>query len=93
MSRLCHNCIIESIILFQIIIQYYEEDINNTDEFNETPTVDFLQSVFVQLETIISQVKNNTNYILRHYLLHILLLILYNPFRGLIGYLIMLGNV
>lgn len=57
MSRLCQNCITESIILFQIIIQYYEEDVNNIDEFNEAPSVDLLQSIFVQLEIIISQVK------------------------------------
>lgn len=61
MSRLCHNCITESIILFQIIIQYYEENISNIDELNEAPTVDFFKSIFIQLETIISQVRYTTN--------------------------------
>jgi len=58
MSRLCQNCIISSITLFKIILQYYEEGIcKSAVGFNEAPTVDFLKSIFMQLETIISQVR------------------------------------
>jgi len=57
MSRQCHNCMIASMTLFQIIIQYYE-DTNDRNHVNEAPTIEFLQSVFMQLETIISQVRN-----------------------------------
>lgn len=57
MSRLCENCIISSITLFKIILRYYEEDICKSGELNEAPTVDFLKSIFMQLETIISQVR------------------------------------
>lgn len=59
MSRLCQNCIIASITLFQIMIQYYEKDnIYNIVEFDETPTIEFLKSIFIKLETIISQVRS-----------------------------------
>lgn len=58
MSRMCHNCITSSITLLQIVIQYYEEDNNcKIAEFNDSLTVEFLKSVFVRLETIISQVR------------------------------------
>lgn len=57
MSRLCHNCMLSSITLFQFVLKYYEED--TTVEFNETLNVEFLKSVFMQLETIICQVKTN----------------------------------
>lgn len=59
MSRLCHNCILSSITFFQFVLKYYEEDTSTTVEFNETLTVEFLKSVFMQLETIICQVKKN----------------------------------
>lgn len=55
MSRQCHNCIISSITLFQIIIQRNEGTCYIV-EFNDAPTVEFFKSVFMQLETIISQV-------------------------------------
>eukprot|EP00102_Acyrthosiphon_pisum_P020797 XP_016658007.1 PREDICTED: uncharacterized protein LOC107883092 [Acyrthosiphon pisum] len=55
MTRLCQNCIISSITLFKIILQYFEEGICKSVEFNEAPTADFLRSIFMQLETIISQ--------------------------------------
>lgn len=55
MSRQCHNCVISSIALFQIIIQR-NEGIFYIVGFNSAPTVDFLKSVFIQLEIIISQV-------------------------------------
>lgn len=55
MSRLCHNCIISSITLFQIIIQR-NESICYLVEFNDAPTVEFFNTVFIRLETIISQV-------------------------------------
>lgn len=57
MFRLSENCIISSIILFKIILQYYEEGICKSVEFTETPSVDFLKTIFLQLETIISQVR------------------------------------
>lgn len=57
MTRLCQNCIISSITLFKIILQYFEEGICKSVEFNEAPTADFLRSIFMQLETIISQVR------------------------------------
>jgi len=57
MSRLSENCIISSIILFKIILQYYEEGICKSVEFTEAPSVDFLKTIFLQLETIISQVR------------------------------------
>lgn len=57
MSRLSENCIISSIILLKIILQYYEEGICKSIEFTEAPSVDFLKTIFLQLETIISQVR------------------------------------
>lgn len=57
MTRICHSCIISSITIFQIILQHYEKDIYNIIEFNKAPTEEFYKSVFIQLETIISQVK------------------------------------
>lgn len=57
MTRLCQNCIMSSITLFKIILQYFEEGICKSVEFNEAPTADFLRSIFMQLETIISQVR------------------------------------
>lgn len=57
MSRHCYNCVIASITLFQIIIQYYEDNENRIC-VNESLTTEFLQSVFMQLVTIIHQVKN-----------------------------------
>lgn len=57
MSRRCHNCMTASITLFQIMMQYYKNDSNfNIVEFDETPTAEFLKSIFYKLETIISQV-------------------------------------
>lgn len=56
MSRLCHNCMLSSITLFQIVLKYYEEDTSTMVEFNKMPNVEFLKSVFMQLETIICQV-------------------------------------
>jgi len=46
-----------SITLFKIILQYFEEGVCKSVEFNEAPTADFLRSIFMQLETIISQVR------------------------------------
>lgn len=57
MSRQCHNCIISSTQLFQIVLQQYEVDTCNIVKFNEAPTGDFLKSVFVRLQTILSEVK------------------------------------
>lgn len=58
MKRLCHNCIVSSITLFQIVMKYYDEDAaNNIVEFNEVLTEEILKSIFLRLETIISQVK------------------------------------
>jgi len=49
---------VSSITLFQIVMKYYDEDaINNIVEFNEVQTAEFLRSIFMRLETIISQVK------------------------------------
>jgi len=59
MTRQCQNCITSSITLFNIILQYFEEGIFcKSAEFNEAPTAEFLRSIFMQLETIISQVGN-----------------------------------
>lgn len=55
MSRQCHNCIISSITLFKTIIQH-NEGIYYMVGFNDAPTVEFFKSVFMRLETIISQV-------------------------------------
>lgn len=55
MSRMCYNCMIASISLFGIIIQYYD-DTEDEIYVNEEPTIEFMQSVFIQLKTIISQV-------------------------------------
>ncbi|VVC28023.1 Hypothetical protein CINCED_3A019811 [Cinara cedri] len=55
MSRLCHNCMLSSITLFQIVLKYCEEDISSTVEFNRILNVEFLKSIFIQLETIICQ--------------------------------------
>lgn len=59
MTRLCQNCIIASITLFQIVMNYYEEaTINNiTCEFNEIPTAECFKSIFMQLVTVIAQVN------------------------------------
>jgi len=57
MTRLCQNCIISSITLFKIILKYYEEGICKSVEFTEAPSVDFLKTIFMQLKTIISQVR------------------------------------
>lgn len=59
MSRPCHNCIVSSITLFQIIIRFSEEHTRtNIVKLNDTPTVESLKSIFLQLETIISLVRN-----------------------------------
>ncbi|XP_015364062.1 PREDICTED: uncharacterized protein LOC107161944 [Diuraphis noxia] len=56
MTRQCQNCVTSSMTLFSIILQYFEEGIFcKSVEFNEAPTADFLRSIFMQLETIISQ--------------------------------------
>ncbi|XP_050435728.1 uncharacterized protein LOC126842684 [Adelges cooleyi] len=52
--RICHNCVVSSLTLFQIIIRSKEENERNFVELEEIHDVEFLKSVFFQLETIIS---------------------------------------
>lgn len=58
MTRMCHNCITSSITIFQIILQYYDKDIYNMISFSQIPNVEFYKSIFMQLETIVSQVRH-----------------------------------
>lgn len=57
MSRRCQNCITSSITLLQIIIHYNEKYTDETIEVKETLNVEFFKSIFIQLKTIISQVR------------------------------------